>query len=79
MRTVGSFEAKTHLSRLLKDVEKGEEIIITNRGRPVARIVPVENPASPDEVFDRLKAIRKEVSHGGPLDMAALRDEGRKR
>lgn len=41
-RTVGAFEAKTHFSELLERAEKGEETIVTRRGKPVARIVPVE-------------------------------------
>jgi prevent-host-death family protein len=42
MKSVGSYEAKTHLPRLLSEVEKGERITITRRGRPIARIVPAE-------------------------------------
>jgi len=38
--TVGTFEAKTKLSELLDRVEKGEEIVITRRGKEIARIVP---------------------------------------
>jgi len=38
MITVGAFEAKTKLSELLNRVEEGEEIVITRRGRPVARL-----------------------------------------
>lgn len=41
MTTVGVGEAKTHLSRLLKQVEAGEEVVIQRGGVPVARIVPV--------------------------------------
>ena len=41
MRTVGTFEAKTHLSTLLEQVERGEEFVITRHGRAVARLVPV--------------------------------------
>ena len=44
MRSVGSYEAKTHLPRLLSEVEKGGTIIITRRGKPIARIVPAEEP-----------------------------------
>jgi prevent-host-death family protein len=36
-------EAKTHLSRILDRVAAGEEIIIANNGRPVAKLVPVGN------------------------------------
>jgi prevent-host-death family protein len=37
--------AKTHLSRLLKRVEKGEEIVIARGAKPVARLVPMTPPA----------------------------------
>ena len=36
-------EAKTHLSRLLRRATAGEDVIITRAGRPVARLVPIEN------------------------------------
>jgi prevent-host-death family protein len=42
MRTVGIFEAKTHLSALVEDVARGETVVVTKNGIPVARIVPVE-------------------------------------
>ncbi|HKE26428.1 MAG TPA: type II toxin-antitoxin system prevent-host-death family antitoxin [Bryobacteraceae bacterium] len=40
MREIGAFEAKNKLAALLDQVEKGEEIVITRHGRPVARLVP---------------------------------------
>jgi prevent-host-death family protein len=40
-KEVNTHEAKTQLSRLLKRVATGEEIVIANRGVPVARLVPV--------------------------------------
>ena len=46
MTTVNVYEAKTQLSRLLSRVEAGEEIIIARRGRPVARLVRAERPAT---------------------------------
>lgn len=45
MREVGAFEAKNRLGALLDKVEEGEEIMITRRGKPVARLVPAA-PAS---------------------------------
>jgi prevent-host-death family protein len=42
MKTVGAFEAKTHLTELLKKVSQGETFRITRRGVPVARLVPDE-------------------------------------
>ena len=42
MTTVNIHEAKTHLSRLLAQVEAGEDIVIARNGKPVARLVPCE-------------------------------------
>ena len=42
---MGAFEAKTHLSELLQRVEAGEVVTITKHGRPVARLVPIEDHA----------------------------------
>jgi prevent-host-death family protein len=41
METVSVYDAKTHLSRLLAAVERGEDVVITRNGRPVARLVRV--------------------------------------
>ncbi len=46
MTEVGVHEAKTHLSRLLRRVAAGEEIVIAKSGKPVARLVPIEAPVS---------------------------------
>ena len=42
MSTVNIHDAKTHLSRLLEDVAKGEDVVIARAGRPIARIVPFD-------------------------------------
>ncbi|MFP4447059.1 MAG: type II toxin-antitoxin system Phd/YefM family antitoxin [Desulfosudaceae bacterium] len=44
MKTVGIKDIKNNLSRYLKQVKSGEEVIITERGRPIARIIR-EQPA----------------------------------
>jgi prevent-host-death family protein len=49
METVGSYEAKTHLPRLLERVERGETIIITRHGKAVARLVPATPTAARPE------------------------------
>ena len=41
IKEIGAFEAKTHLSRLLEEVERGRVFRITKRGRPVAELRPV--------------------------------------
>jgi prevent-host-death family protein len=37
---IGTFEAKTHFSEIIEEVQKGNDYIITKRGKPVARIIP---------------------------------------
>jgi prevent-host-death family protein len=44
MKQVGIFEAKTHLSALVDDAERGRATLITRNGKPVARIMPVDEP-----------------------------------
>lgn len=45
--TVGAFEAKTHLSRLLREVSGGKRVLITQRGKPVAELVPPRRKTGP--------------------------------
>ena len=45
MKTVNVHEAKTRLSALLSEVERGEDVVIARNGTPVARLVRVEQPA----------------------------------
>lgn len=47
MKTVNIHEAKTHLSRLLKRVASGEEVVIARAGRPVARLIPAMGATQP--------------------------------
>jgi prevent-host-death family protein len=59
MKTVGSRELKNRLGRYLKLVGKGETLIVTDRGKPVARIVPNdtnEGGKSVDEVLKQMEA-----------------------
>ena len=44
MTTVTAYEAKTHLPRLLRAAERGETVIITRHGKPVAQLGPVAGP-----------------------------------
>jgi prevent-host-death family protein len=46
-KSVNVHEAKTHLSRLLDEVERGEEIIIARAGTPVARLVSIVDTPRP--------------------------------
>ena len=80
MREVGTFEAKTHLSALLDEVARGETIIITERGRAVARLVPPEAPNRESAVAaaNTLRALRKRIGWATTEDMLQMRDEGRR-
>jgi prevent-host-death family protein len=79
MHEIGAFEAKNRLGSLLDRVERGEEIVITRRGKAVAKLVPA------DGRFDREKARRAaagliEASRGltlGGIKIKELIEEGR--
>ena len=78
MIEVGAFDAKTHLSSLLDKVTLGEEVLITRRGRPVARLVPAEQAerADAEGVIEELLKLRCGLKLRG-LNWKQLRDEGR--
>ena len=44
MRSAGVREARQNLSALLEEVKKGREVLITERGRVVAKLVPPDRP-----------------------------------
>lgn len=44
------YEAKTQLSKLLQQVEAGDEIVIARHGKPVARLVPLQRTATPRQL-----------------------------
>lgn len=48
---VGVRELKSHLSQYLAKVRRGETIVVTDRGQPVARIVPTPPPTFPPSVL----------------------------
>jgi prevent-host-death family protein len=74
---VGAYEAKTHLSRLLERVERGERITVTRHGRPVAMLVPVEERESAAEVVRRVRDFRKGRILGDE-SLRGLIEEGRR-
>lgn len=85
MRSVGTFEAKNKLSELLDAVERGEEIEITRRGKPVARLVGTSAQRDPAEVraaLQRLTELRAQLRADGVTftteEILSLRDEGRR-
>lgn len=79
MDTFGAFDAKTHFARLLRRVEKGEEIVIARHGRPVARLVPFgrHDAALAGRAIREIKEIRARARLRG-LSVRALIDAGRR-
>ncbi len=78
MATVGAFEAKTNLSRLLRRVQKGERITITKHGKPVAMLVPVnaEKVSERGKIIEEIRKFRKNIFRSG-LSLREMIEEGR--
>ena len=57
MRTVNVADAKAHLSEILTRIEGGVEVVITRRGRPIARLCPITQARKPID-FKALDALR---------------------
>lgn len=79
MQTINIHEAKTHLSRLVEQVAKGEPFVIAKAGKPIAKVTPLDAPAAaqirrlgflagrvavPDD-FDRMGSAGIEQLFGG--------------
>lgn len=83
MAEFGAFEAKNKLSALLERAERGEEIIITRRGKPVARLVSYGDGGARNRARAAAQRIRDRArsNKAGDFDWAewkTLRDEGRR-
>jgi len=82
MQSIGAFEAKTHLSRLLDRVAAGEKVTITKHGKPVAMLVPIlleAQPSQPDmeSVIAQIHKARRGVTLSG-IKIRELIEEGRR-
>ena len=83
MKSVGSYEAKTHLPRLLSEVERGGTITITKRGKPIAVLSPARASAGHDvaAIIADFRAYSREQARGrGPLsahEVKEMIEEGR--
>lgn len=75
---VGAFEAKNTLGSLLDRVERGEEVVITRRGKPVARLVPAQeaDTARHNAAIDQILNWKRAPLRG--LRIADLIEEGRR-
>jgi prevent-host-death family protein len=78
-KTVGSYQAKTHLPELLERVAKGERITITKHGVPVAMLVPVASSQekNPKQLLEEIRRLRKGKSLAG-LSIGQLVKTGRR-
>ncbi|MCL2544170.1 MAG: type II toxin-antitoxin system prevent-host-death family antitoxin [Nocardioidaceae bacterium] len=77
MSTVGAYDAKTHLPRLLAEVEKGEIVTITRHGTAIARLVPVAGTPAGGALADELRQARRGVRRGDDT-IADMLAEGRR-
>ena len=77
-KVVNIHEAKTHFSRLLEEVERGEEVVIARRGKRVARLVP----DAPSPALQRIGWAKGKIWYGPDFDESledmfeVLSDEG---
>jgi prevent-host-death family protein len=76
MRTVGIFEAKNRLSELVSQAERGERVLLTRNGKPVAEIVPVSRDKKQAEAA--MKWILSRRWKLGGLSIKDLVNEGRR-
>jgi prevent-host-death family protein len=80
MRSFGLFEAKNTLSALVERVSKGEEIMITRRGRNVAMLVPAtQRPGrTPREVIAHIREVRKGARLPAGFTLREMIEKGRR-
>jgi prevent-host-death family protein len=79
LETIGSYETKTHLADLLRRVRGGQGFTITQRGEPVADLLPVGSGArrAGIQAAQRMQLFLQEAPKQLPCDIKALIDEGR--
>jgi prevent-host-death family protein len=79
MKSVGAFDAKTHLNELLQRASKGETIRITRRGVPVAKLIPPDDGEKQDarSLVEAIRQLRSGVTLG-KIKIRELIDEGRR-
>ena len=79
METIGAYEAKTHLPKLLDRVSKGERIVITRHRSPVAILIPADSAKQIDvaSVIKKMRSLRKTQKLDG-LKLKEMIEEGRR-
>ncbi|MGN6489362.1 MAG: type II toxin-antitoxin system Phd/YefM family antitoxin [Devosia sp.] len=74
MKQMQAREAKAKFAELLQGAERGESVTITRHGKPVARIVPIEQPTADAEREANRKFIEHLMKFPGGIDFDELRD-----
>jgi prevent-host-death family protein len=79
LQPIGAYETKTHLSDLLRRVQAGQGFMITQRGIPVADLLPAGANAVSTGVAaaKRMRQFMQSTAHQADVDIKALQDEGR--
>ena len=80
MATFGIFDAKSRFCELISGVEAGESVVITKHGRPVAKIVPFDEPRDQDKIQRAIEGLQ-EFRKAHPLRGLVIKDlieEGRR-
>lgn len=79
LQTIGTYETKTHLADLLRRVRAGQGFCITQRGEPVADLLPVASRLrrSGAQAAVRMQQFMHESTQGEHCDIKALVNEGR--
>ncbi len=80
MKEIQASVAKARLAELLDEVERGETVVITRHGKPVARLVPDPGQRQRDieQAIADIKDMRKHTGHATVKEILAWRDEGRR-
>lgn len=76
MESIGIYEAKSKLSQLVERAESGREVVITRRGKPVAKLVPAQAGQEVDRkaIMDEIRAFSKTIKLKRKLTMRELRE-----
>lgn len=82
-KSIGTFEAKTHFTKIISQVMEGEEVFITRRGKAVAKIIPIETIPHTETInaaILRIRSLAKEMQLGrfDWNEWKNYRDEGRR-
>jgi len=80
MKQIQASVAKARLAELLDEVERGETVVITRHGKPIARLVPDEEARKERaaRAIERIKELRKHTQPATIEEIIAWKNEGRR-